>query len=319
MPVRGTQSFVHILHDCWRRPSLLALEVLWRWLFGIPLIAVIAWQGWHIYSAAAHQLAGTGILDASIADPMRAAVALSDVYAILAPPILRTLLWLVPAAILAWSIISGIGRNAVLRRYDRSLPRRWVALIILQLLRVIFLAGSFVLWFKSIQWAATATLSGDSPNFVGYFALVICLSLTIFIVWALVSWVFSIAPLLVLLENRGISSSLARSLRLGPLTGKLVEINLIMGIIKLALVVLAMVWSAMPLPFQAEVQGTALYVWWAAGTILYLIASDFFQVARLAAFIQFWRAFQPVSQMRAAAETTQEAKSIQRRTTLRQE
>ena len=289
MPVRGTQSFVHIFRDCWRRPSLLALEVLWRWLFGIPLIIVLGWQGWRIYSAAAAQLAGTGILDASIADPMRAAVALSDVYAILAPPILRMLLWLAPVAILAWAVASGIGRNAVLRRYDHSLPRRWPALIILQLLRVIFLTGSFILWFAAIQRAGTATLSGDSPNFIGYFALVICLSLGIFIVWALVSWVFSIAPLLVLLENRGIASSLVRSLRLGPLTGKLVEINLIMGIIKLALLVLAMVWSAMPLPFQAEVQGTALYLWWVVGTILYFIASDFFQIARLAAFIELWK------------------------------
>jgi hypothetical protein len=293
MPVRGTQSFVHILHNCWRRPSLLALEVLWRWLFGIPLIIVLGWQGWRIYSATAPQLAGTGILDASIADPMRAAVALSDVYAILAPLILHTLLWLVPVAIVAWAVISGIGRNAVLRRYDPSLPRRWGALIIMQLLRVIFLAGSFVFWFAAIQWAGATTLSGDSPNFIGYFALVICLSLGIFILWALVSWIFSIAPLLVLLENCSIASSLVRSLRLGPLTGKLVEINLVMGIIKLALVVLAMVWSAIPLPFEEVVQGASLYGWWAVGTILYFIASDFFQVARLASFIQFWRAFQP--------------------------
>ena len=293
MPVRGTQSFIHILGECWRRPSLLALEVLWRWLFGIPLMAVLAWEVWRIYATIASQLASTGINDVSIADPMRAAVVLSDVYAILAPPILHLLLWLVPAAIIGWAVVSGIGRNAVLCRYDRSLPRRWAALTTLQLLRVIFLAGSVVLWFVAIHWAAEATLWGDSPNIIGYCALVVGLSLGIFTLWALVSWVFSIAPLLVLLEDRGIVSSLARSLRLGPLRGKLVEINLIMGIIKLALMVLAMVWSAMPLPFEAVVQGASLYAWWAVGTILYCIASDFFQVARLAAFIQLWRAFQP--------------------------
>ncbi|MGB0123118.1 MAG: hypothetical protein WA419_20480 [Silvibacterium sp.] len=293
MQVRGTQSFIHILGECWRRPSLLALEIMWRWLFGIPLMAVLAWEAWRIYASIAGQLASTGINDVSIADPMRAAVVLSNVYAMLAPPILHLLLWLVPAAIIGWAVVSGIGRNAVLCRYDRSLPRRWAALTTLQLLRVIFLAGSVVLWFASIHWAAGATLWGDSPNIIGYCALVVGLSLGISTLWALVSWVFSIAPLLVLLEDRGIVSSLARSLRLGPLKGKLVEINLIMGIIKLALMVLAMVWSAMPLPFEAEVQGASLYAWWAVGTILYCIASDFFQVARLAAFIQLWRAFQP--------------------------
>jgi hypothetical protein len=293
MPVRGTQSFVHILRDCWRRPSLLALEVLWRWAFGIPFAALVVWEGWHIYAGTASQLAGTGMNDVSLLDPTRAAVIAADVYAILAPPVFHALLWLLPVGLVGWAAASGIGRSAVLRRYDPSLPRRWGALTILQLLRVAFLVGSFVLWFAGIRWAASISLSGDSPNIVGYLALVICLSLGIFIVWALVSWVFSIAPLLALLERRGIASSLVRSLRLGPLKGKLVEINLIMGIIKLVLVVLAMVWSAMPLPFEAVVQGPSLYAWWVFGTILYCVASDFFQVTRLAAFIELWRELQP--------------------------
>jgi hypothetical protein len=293
MAVRGTQSFVHILRDCWRRPSLLALELLWRWAFGIPFAALLAWEGWHIYSVASSQLAGTGMNDVSILDPTRAAVVAADVYAILAPPLLHALLWVVPVGIVGWAIVSGVGRNAVLRRYDPSLPRRWVTLATLQLLRVACLVGSFALWFAAIRWAASATLSGDSPNIVGYLALVICLSLGIFTVWALVSWVFSIAPLLALLERRGIASSIARSLRLGALKSKLVEINMIMGIIKLALVVLAMVWSAIPLPFETVVQGNSLYAWWAVGTVLYCIASDFFQVARLVAFVQFWRQAAP--------------------------
>ena len=55
-PVRGTQSFLNIMGNVWRRPSLLGLEVLWRWAFGVPLLVVLAWEGWRIYSAAAAQL-----------------------------------------------------------------------------------------------------------------------------------------------------------------------------------------------------------------------------------------------------------------------
>jgi hypothetical protein len=303
MPVRGTQSFVHILRDCWRRPSLLGLEVLWRWAFGIPFAALLAWQGWRIYAETASRIAATGINDLSILDPTRAAVIAADVYAVLAPPVSHALMWVVPVGLVGWAAVSGIGRSAVLRRYDPSLPRRWGALTMLQLLRVAFLVGSFVLWFAAIHWSASVTLSGDSPNILNYLALVICLSLGIFSLWALVSWVFSIAPLLALLERRGIGSSLARSLRLGPLKGKLVEINLVLGIIKLALVVLAMVWSAIPLPFVAVVQGNALYAWWAVGTVLYCVASDFFQVARLVAFIEFWRLAHPPAAVLAAEES----------------
>jgi hypothetical protein len=304
----GTQSFIHVLGECWSRPSLVALEILWRWLFGIPMLAVLAWQGLRIYFAIANRLAATGIDQFSLVDPMQAAVIVSDVYAVIMPPIFRAASWIVPVALLVWAAVSGIGRNAVLRRYDPSLPRRWFTLSGLQLLRILFLGGSFVLWFALVQWAGNSSLSGDEPNLVAYCALVICLSLGIFTVWALVSWVFSIAPLLVLLEDRGIGSSLVRSLRLGPLTGKLVEINLILGIVKLALVVLAMVFSAIPLPFASNMEGPPLYAWWVVVSVLYLAASDFFQVARLIAFIQLWRGLRSVSGEHVFAATTPEVK-----------
>jgi hypothetical protein len=128
------------------------------------------------------------------------------------------------------------------------------------------------------------------PNLILYSALVIIFSLGIFIVWALLSWVFSMAPLLALLEGLGVGGSLVRSLRLGPLRGKLVEINLVMGIAKIALIVLAMVFSATPLPFEEAVSGTALYVWLAVVTVAYLVASDFFLVARVVAFVDLWSA-----------------------------
>jgi hypothetical protein len=169
-------------------------------------------------------------------------------------------------------------------------------MIALQLLRVVALCAAFASWFMAIRGAANfslanASASGDAqgePNLVLYCALVIILSLGIFTVWALASWVFSMAPLLALLEGRSVVGSLARSLRLGPLKGKLVEINLVMGIAKIALVVLAMVFSATPLPFEDVVHGAALYAWWAAVTVLYLVASDFFQVARVVAFVELW-------------------------------
>jgi hypothetical protein len=287
---RGTQSFVHVLSECWSRPSLLALELLWRWLFGIPLLAVLAWQGLRIYSAVAGRLAASGVNQLSLADPMSAAPIVADAYAAVTPPIVQMASWLVPVAALAWAVASGVGRNAVLRRYDPSLPLRRMELSTLQLLRIIFLGASFWIWFSAVQWAANHSLSGDEPNLVTYSALVIFISLGIFILWAVVSWVFSIAPLLVLLEKRSLTSSLFRSMRLGPLTGKLVEINLVMGIVKLALVVVAMVFSAVPLPFESVMQGPPLYAWWVVVTLLYLVASDFFQVARLVAFIKLWRA-----------------------------
>jgi hypothetical protein len=121
---------------------------------------------------------------------------------------------------------------------------------------------------------------------------VIFLSLGFFTAWALLSWAFSIAPLVMLLEDRSPLSALGQSFRLGkPMTAKLVEINLVMGIVKLTLVVVAMVLSAAPLPFSDQLGSNALHVVWAAATMFFLVASDYFQVVRLKGFVEFWKMF----------------------------
>ena len=282
--MRGTQSLVHICADCWRRPSLLGRELLWRWSFGLPAAAILYSQAARIVNRTPLKLNGL-----SLSDPELAGQQLMAAVAALEPQVTQTALWLGPLLAVAWAAGSGLGRSAVLRRLDSELRPAPLTLIWLQLLRIASLAAVCLGWYSAIRWAAETTLTSDPPNLVGYSAWVICLTLGIFVLWALLSWIFSIAPLLAALENLGVRRSLAHSLRLGALTGKLVEVNLVLGIVRLALIVLAMVFSAIPLPFTPDMTGIPLYLWWAAVTLLYLVASDFFQVARLAAFVQFWQ------------------------------
>jgi hypothetical protein len=286
--VRGTQSLLHICAECWKRPGLLGRELLWRWGFGIPAAALLCYQGARIATAVAPSLSGL-----SLSDPMQSGQQITQAAAAIKPDVAHLAAWWGPLLAIAWAIVSGLGRTAVLKRLDSSLHAAPFTLILLQLLRIASLMAVWLGWYRAIQWSANLTLSRATPNLVGWSAWVICLSLGIFVLWALLSWIFSIAPLLAMLENKGVAGSLASSLRQGPLTGKLVEVNLVLGIIRLALIVLAMVFSAIPLPFEADMTGTALYLWWAVVTLLYFTANDFFQVARLAAFIQFWQTYNP--------------------------
>lgn len=299
--VRGTQSLVHIIGACWGRPGLLARELAWRWLFGIPLLAVLYYASVRLMAVllAAH----TGITDFSLQDPMAAAGVIAASSAAIAPELLRIATWAAPLLALGWAVASGVGRSFVLRALAPRADFAPGKLIVLQLARILALGGSVVGWFAAMRWAAHRTLGVAEPNLLAYCAWVICLSLGIFTLWALLSWIFSVAPLLALLEGRGVLGSLAASLRLGPLRGKLVEVNLVLGIVKLALIVLAMVFSAIPLPFEAVMTGTPLYLWWVAVTILYLVASDFFQVAQLAAFVEFWKVYRSQSARSPAAQT----------------
>jgi len=293
--VRGTQSFVHTLSECWRRPSLTALEVLWRWAYGVPALLVLLYEGMRILEETPVDLAA--LRNMTVLDPMGSAATLAKAMEALLPAVLRVALWLAPAMVVVWVVVSAVGRTVVLRRADRRLHSRVGTLIVLQAVRVMALLGSFALWFWCMQRIAEMTVTGPvaeggEPNLVGYFSLVIVATLGLFTLWAVVSWALAIAPLLAMLRGLGAGGSLAAAFRVGELKSKLVEINLVMGIVKIALIVLAMVFSATPLPFESVTTPEFLLWWWAGVTLLYFLGSDFFHVARQVAYLQLWRAYE---------------------------
>jgi hypothetical protein len=165
----------------------------------------------------------------------------------------------------------------------------------LQALRIAALAACFLLWFRIMRWDSVTAITGPiaartEPNLVLYCAIAIVLSIGLFIAWGCVSWWFGVAPLLAMSRGTGTLQSLRDAARLKGLRGQLVEINLVMGIVKIALIVLAMVFSACPLPFQTVTTPEFLAWWWAGVALLYLLGSDFFHVARLVAYLTLLRA-----------------------------
>jgi hypothetical protein len=201
--------------------------------------------------------------------------------------------WLAPAAAVAWVVVSALGRNLVMKRIEPRVRFRPGAMIALQAAWLILLALTCWGWFRSIGWAAATHIgNGEEPDLVGYTMWAVFLTLGFFTLWALVSWAVTIAPMLVLLEDCSAITALARSLRLGKaFTSKLVEINLVMGIVKLALLVLAMVFSSVLIPFAEEVGAGALHIEWIVVSLFYFVVSDYFQVVRLKGFAEFWQTF----------------------------
>ncbi len=294
----GTQSLVKVIAECWHRPGLLGLELAWRWGFGIPALALIAWLGWRL--AARLPLDQIDLSQFSLRYPIAASQWVATVVGLVGPPILHLVRWLAPLLAVLWAVASGLGRNVVLRRLDPQMRSAPLTLIWLQLLRIAALGATVIGWWYGLRWAAATTLGGAEPNLVGYFAWAICLSLGAFTAWALLSWILSIAPMIALVEGVGLAGALTRSLRLGGLAGELAEVNLILGIVKIILVLLALILSATPVPFTATMQGPPLYMWWAGVTVVYMAFSDFFQVARLGVFIRLWRAYRPSAEAPAA-------------------
>ena len=290
-PVRGTQKLVDQMGWVFRRPSLVAIEIAWRWLVGLPLLWLCWQQGHAILRALPPE--STGITNLDTQNPWVAALQLADIWSRYQPHVLAVLGWLLPFAALAWVIASGIGRTIVLHRMEPGLRFRAIAMCALQFAWILLFAGILSLWFRSMQWAAdTHITAGGEPDLVGYCVWAIFLSLGFFTLWAVVNWPLAIAPMLMLLEKRSAVSAFSESFRLGrAFTGKLMEINLVMGIVKLALIVVAMVFSAAPLPFSDELGPEAMHVVYAGATIFYLVASDYFHVVKLKGFIELWRTY----------------------------
>ena len=295
-PLRGTQSLVGQMGWVFERPSLTAIEVAWRWVFGIPFLLVCWMQAQRILIAAPLESAGLTSLDPQ--NPWVTAAQLAHAWALYLPHVSAVLRWLLPVAALAWVVVSGLGRSLVLVRLganaESRLRFRPLAMIVLQATWLALFAAIVWGWLCSMQWAAATHIpaAGGEPDLVGFSGWAIFLSLGFFTAWALVSWPVAIAPILMLFEDCNPAQALACSLRLGkPFTGKLIEINLVMGIVKLALLVLAMVLSAAPLPFSDQLGAETLHWITAVAAIFYLVASDYFQVVRLKGFIEFWKMF----------------------------
>lgn len=300
-PVRGTQSLVEQMGWVFARPGLTLVEVAWRWLVGIPLLAVCWFEAQKIL--AAHPLETAGVTALDLQNPWVTSVQLANGFSFYQPHALAVLRWLLPAAIAGWSLISGLGRGLLLKQMEPRLRFRPLALMALQAIWLVLLLGILWGWYSSVGWAAATHISiSGEPDLVGYFIWAIFLTLGYFTAWALLSWVLTVAPLILLLEERSVVSALGRSFRLGKgFSGKLAEVNLVMGIVKLALMVLAMVFSAAPLPFIEELGAGALHYVWAGSVIFYLVANDYFQVVRVKAFIEFWKMFDGVAQPGAEA------------------
>jgi hypothetical protein len=274
---------------------LTALEVLWRWAYGIPTLLVLRYEGLRILQATPVDYAA--LRNMTVLDPMAAAETMAKAMMALRPPVLRVALWLAPLLVVVWVVVSSVGRTVVMRRVDGRLHVRLGTLIVLQAVRVVALVGSFLIWFWAMEWAAGLTVTGPmaaggEPNLVGYFALAIVGTLGLFTLWAVVSWALAVAPLLAMLRGLGVGGSLAAAFRVGRLKSKLVEINLVMGIVKIALMVLALVFSATLVPFSDEISPEFLFGWWVFVTAVYFVASDFFHVARQVAYLQLWRAYE---------------------------
>jgi len=280
-----------------KRPLLTLIEVTWRWLVGVPFMFLLWRQMAAVLAAYPLESSGAGSVD--ITNPWLMAQQIAGAWSYYLPHVEAALRWLLPEWAAAWIVASALGRNLLLIRMEPKVRFRPLTMIALQTAWMAMFLLVVYGWFRSMQWvgathmSATSIGPGGEPDLVGFFIWAIFLSLGFFTLWALVSWTAAVAPMIALLEERRSAlSAFGETFRLGKaFTGKLAEINLVMGIVKIGLAVLAMVFSAAPLPFSDQLGPDALRMVTAASGVFFLVANDYFQVVRVKAFVEFWKIF----------------------------
>ena len=301
-PVRGTQSFVGVMAEVWKRPSLTALEIAWRWAFWALVLGSAAFY-WrralapYVVAVEANAWSFTSFDSSAVLHAVR------DVSSAV-----RSHLLLGIMMCLGWILLSAWGRGKVLQRLDYGAAPAFVSLSLISGLRVACLLAVIGCWLWAmlvfVQRMVVMPLSlHHEPAFVPFAAIVIVGTLGLFVLWMAASYVFHLAPVLCVQKRESALRSLRESLRRGTLRGKLVEINLVVGITKIALLVLALVFSACPLPFSSVETQTFLTCWWIAVGLWYAVASDYIHVVRTAAFLRLWQLYEkPVAACTSAEE-----------------
>lgn len=297
-PLRGTQSLVGVMGFVWRHPTLTLLELVWRWCTAIPLLFLLYRSLAPTVDAIPLDTAALGSM--TFLEPVRSAEILARQLRPFVFPVEATAKWWIPLALLLWTLAATFGRTAIYRRAQR-LPARTdvptaARVAVTSPFSLHFLAYTFsralafllllALWLFCLRAFVRSTVThplyaGAEPNLVLLSALAVLLTLALFMLWALTVWSLDLVPL-----QRLTGLTLPNTGQRRELRSKLIETNLVMGIVRVALFVLAMTFSASPLPFESRETQAYINVWWIGVATLYVLGSDFFHVVRRVTYLR---------------------------------
>lgn len=238
---------------------------------------------------------------------MGAATAVGTFAQLMWPAVRQGANWMIPIFGVGWIMLSSAARLLMLRRMDPTLRGEWRTLRGIQGMRLALSAAVVWVWWVGVQWLARVSIvnpiaAGGDPQIMLYTGGSIVLTLGLFVLTGAMSWIFAAAPIVAMRDGTAVFRSLARAARAQGARGGMAEINLVLSVVKIMLIVLAMAFSAFPLPFTTFVTDEYVLIWSALVALWYFAASDFFHVTRLHAFAELLRRRELTQVAEAASE-----------------
>jgi hypothetical protein len=272
--------------------TLLPLELLWRWSFGLGLLALL-------FFAYAHLRQAILISDADEAafsgqDPLAVATAAAGILSGAQPLLLRTFTQVAAVASVLWIAAATLGRGMLTRMivrrfaadYDLQIAAdapRWRSFAILKMARILMLLILVIGYLAGVLIVGFVNASGKNVFTSGFiiFAAIAASGL----VWSWVNWVLSLAPIFVARDGLSPLDSLVAVLAFLRRNGsRLMAIAIWNNTLRgLAATVIAAVGAATA-GMHTTLPGWSVAVLVALETLLYLVVSDFLLLVRLAAY-----------------------------------
>jgi hypothetical protein len=272
-----------------RNPSLLAMELLWRWSFGLGLLALLFYAYAQLRPAIFLTEADAEAFHTQ--DPFALASAISDLTTPLLPLVFKLCAQLFALAAVLWAVISACGRGIITRVLVARLSvehgiapaadaPRWLSHVALHAARVLML---LILVMGYLGGLFLASLVGPAQQSPVLTILILCATFAASLaLWSYVNRVLALAPVFVALDGALPLDATVSAIRFfGRNPGRLRSVlrgnNALRAAVVLAITVVGAATVALPAPSWTI---SALLL---LETLLYFVLADFLHLARLAA------------------------------------
>lgn len=279
-----------------RRPQFVLGEIIWRWSFGVAVLAALAYCFWQYLDSLTVTNAERFLLGTS--QPALVGRAISQIFRGSAPRLVAAILVLALLLAFAWIIISSLSRRAlvgVIADYAHTrvpesaelstLPSCNASLLGLNALRVSVALAAFIgvyaAWLAAVKIGAQPAASPGTA-FSIFMAIVFLVGLAALFL----NWFLSFAAVFVVLRGSSTFAAIVDAVefcmsRLGAVLAP----SIWFGLAHVVLFCLATGAAFFALGFGAFLPGIATVTLIAVITLVYFAVVDFLYLGRLAAYI----------------------------------
>jgi len=283
-----------------RQPSCVLAEIAWRWSIGFAAASLFLFAT--VEYLRTLPVSATDLFFLSTRRPALIVKAIQHIFHGSAPRLLWTTLLLAAALALAWVVVAALGRVATVNsllhyfREDQKLLRSTAtsarshdfqmrSLLGLNCFRVATSFAALVGFVGAAILASSASTKTDpSPGSV--MLIFFMLAMFVWLVWALLNWLLSLASIFVISEGSDTFGALSGAVGLCRREiGPLFAAGTWFGIAHLTAFIVATSVIAFPLAFAGVLPAGVVLGGMLLTTLLYFASADFLYTGRLAAYI----------------------------------